>query len=144
MEVSTRKLVSYILIVVVLLSFCMVADSATHSTITNVVNSNDGNMIVETQNLTPFLKNSNGVATKPNYIISLWCKPSVKSIYAYKWYYRIWINYCPNCHHYNCLLVNPKGVSESELTCFICDSDFDGVTGKEKYNWSHKFLTYVF
>ena len=72
--------------------------------------------------------------------ISLWAKPSVRSGYSYKWHYRTWINYCPNCHHYNCLLVNPKGVPEKELTCGVCDSDFCGVTGKEKYSWSHVYL----
>ena len=72
--------------------------------------------------------------------ISLWAKPSVRSGYAYKWYYRTWVDYCPNCHHYGCLLVNPKGVPERELTCARCDSDFCGVTGKEKYSWSNKYL----
>ncbi len=78
---------------------------------------------------------------KPKYpTISMWAKPSVRSSYAYKWYYRTWINYCPNCHKYNSLLKNPKGVAEREYTCKYCDSDFCGVTGKEKYSWSHKYL----
>ena len=72
--------------------------------------------------------------------ISMWAKPSVRCGYAYKWYYRTFIDYCPNCHHYNCLLKNPKCVPENEYTCAICDSDFDGVVGKEKYSWSRVYL----
>lgn len=72
--------------------------------------------------------------------ISMWAKPSVKCGYPYKWYYRTFIDYCPNCHHYNCLLKNPKSVPENEYTCAICDSDFDGVIGKEKYSWSNVYL----
>lgn len=43
-----------------------------------------------------------------------------------------WINYCPLCHHYSCLSYNPKGTVEGELTCKICDSDFDGTSGADK------------
>ena len=72
--------------------------------------------------------------------ISMWAKPSVRCGYPYKWYYRTFVDYCPNCKHYNCLLKNPKGVPENEYTCAICDSDFDGVVGKEKYSWSNVYL----
>lgn len=72
--------------------------------------------------------------------ISMWAKPSVRCGYSYKWYYRTFIDYCPNCGHYNCLLKNPKCVPENEYTCAICDSDFDGVVGKEKYSWSNVYL----
>lgn len=81
------------------------------------------------------------VVEKPKYpLISMWAKPSVRSRYAYRWYYRTWVNYCPNCHRYNSLLKNPKSVPEGELTCKHCDSDFCGVTGKEKMWYSHKYL----
>ena len=81
------------------------------------------------------------VVEKPKYpLISMWAKPSVRSKYAYRWYYRTWVNYCPNCHRYDSLLKNPKGVPERELTCKHCDSDFCGVTGKEKMGYSHKYL----
>ena len=72
--------------------------------------------------------------------ISMWAKPSLRCGYPYKWYYRTFVDYCPNCKHYNCLLKNPKGVPENEYTCAICDSDFDGVVGKEKYSWSNVYL----
>ena len=51
---------------------------------------------------------------------------------GYSGYYE-WIDYCPNCGHYNCLLINPKGTYEGELTCGVCDSDFDGCTGADKH-----------
>lgn len=59
-------------------------------------------------------------------------KPSVSSQYSYRWYYRVWVDYCPACGHYDCLLINPKGVPESELTCSVCGADYCGVTGLDK------------
>lgn len=59
-------------------------------------------------------------------------KPSVSSQYSYRWYYRVWGDYCPACHHYGCLLVNPKGVPEGELTCSRCGADYCGVIGLDK------------
>jgi N-acetylmuramoyl-L-alanine amidase len=72
--------------------------------------------------------------------ISMWAKPSVRSNYAYKWYYKTFIDYCPHCHHYNVLLKNPKGVPEREYTCRRCDADYCAVTGKEKYSYSRYYL----
>lgn len=72
--------------------------------------------------------------------ISMWAKPSVRCGYPYRWYYCTFVDYCPNCKHYNALLKNPKMVPEREYTCRYCDSDFCGVTGKEKYSWSHVYL----
>ena len=46
-------------------------------------------------------------------------------------YYQ-YIDYCPLCHHYNCLLNNPKGTYEGEITCGRCDADYDGTTGYDK------------
>ena len=87
------------------------------------------------------IENYNVVVMKPTYpTISMWAKPSVRSGYSYKWYRFEWIDYCPNCHHYNCLLKNPKGVPEGEFTCGVCDSDYCAVTGKEKYDWSDVYL----
>lgn len=81
------------------------------------------------------------VTVKPKLpLISMWAKPSVRCGYPYKWYYRTFVDYCPNCKHYNALLKNPKGVPENEYTCRFCDSDFDGVVGKEKYSWSKVYL----
>ena len=73
-------------------------------------------------------------------LISMWAKPSVRSGYAYQWYYKTFIDYCPHCKHYNVLLKNPKGVPEREYTCRRCGADYCGVTGKEKYSWSRVYL----
>lgn len=71
--------------------------------------------------------------------ISGYFKPSVRSSYSYKWYYRTWLNKCPYCGHK--LSVNPKGVPERELTCFECDADYCGVTGYSKEGNKEKRLT---
>lgn len=47
--------------------------------------------------------------------------------------YHEWIDYCPLCDHYSCLMVNPKGTIEGEVTCAFCDADFDGCTGYDKH-----------
>lgn len=46
--------------------------------------------------------------------------------------YYTWIDYCPMCHHHDCLLINPKGTYEGEITCAVCDADYDGCTGADK------------
>jgi hypothetical protein len=77
---------------------------------------------------------------KKHKIISGYFKPNTKRL-KYKWYFKKWINYCPGCHTYGTLRVNPKHVPESELTCKKCDMDYDGVRGREKITGSHKYLT---
>jgi len=37
------------------------------------------------------------------------------------------------CGGSDCLLINPKGTIEGEITCAVCDSDFDGTSGCDKY-----------
>lgn len=46
--------------------------------------------------------------------------------------YYYWLDYCPECHHYNCLALNPKGTVEGEITCMICNADYDGTSGYDK------------
>lgn len=72
--------------------------------------------------------------------ISMKAKPSCGCHYSYKWRTKTFFNYCPNCYKINCLKKNPKRVFEKEYSCKYCDSDFCGTCGKEKYNWSHKYL----
>ena len=87
------------------------------------------------------IKSYNVVVVKPTYpTISMWAKPSVRSGYAYRWYKKTFIDYCPHCHRYNVLLKNPKGVPEREYTCRHCGADYCAVTGKEKYSWSNYYL----
>lgn len=142
---NIKKLIAGIVIVSILLFCCIAVDSA-DETIT--IDNSDVQQNI-TINDSYVLNKTAGKAVTDGKIyvdktvqptIGMWAKPSVRSRYAYKWYYRTWVNYCPNCKHYNCLLKNPKHVPEKEYTCKICDSDFCGVTGKEKYSWSHVYL----
>ena len=148
---NIKRLVIEIAIVSLLLIFCMAIDYADVITAKEVpakapkgvILVNNDSIVAVNQSASVIVgKSSDRIyREKAKYpTISMWAKPSVRSGYAYKWYYRTWINYCPNCHHYNTLLKNPKGVPEREYTCKKCDSDFCGVTGKEKYSWSHKYL----
>ena len=154
----TIKLLSGVLVLLILLAVCINFDFADNNTVSNnatkvklvnytkyngtyYVDSYNDSVIVpkKTDKLYTVKSNAKNVKKKlPT--ISMWAKPSVRCGYPYKWYYRTFINYCPNCHHYNCLLKNPKIVPENEYTCGVCDSDFDGVVGKEKYSWSNVYL----
>lgn len=49
--------------------------------------------------------------------------------------YHYWENYCPLCHTYGSLEVNPKGTYEGEITCSACDADYDGCSGYDKYDY---------
>ena len=140
------------MVVLLLLSICVTVDYAANDTITVTNNQtldrniNSSDIIV--LNDSYYAGETDGVAKlhkvvteKPKLpLVTITAKPSVRSNYAYKWYTRTWVNYCPNCKYYNVLLINPKGVPERELTCKRCSSDFCGVTGKEKYSWSHVYL----
>lgn len=66
------------------------------------------------------------------WVVEGYFKPSVASNLPYRWQYCVWDDYCPACHHHNCLLLNPKGVPEGELTCRYCGADYCGVTGLSK------------
>ncbi len=71
------------------------------------------------------------------------CSRCARNHCSYTWRTKTYINYCPNCHHYNCLGNKHKWASrhEQEITCLRCDSDFCINCGKEKYSWSNKYLT---
>ncbi len=126
------------------MSICVTVDYAANDTIVAASNQTldqDINSSVIVLNGSYYSEEKVGVAKlhkvvteKPKLpLVTITAKPSVRSNYAYKWFTRTWVNYCPNCKHYNVLLINPKGVPERELTCKRCSSDFCGVTGKEKY-----------
>ena len=158
----SKKLIDMIIIISLLLALCVAVDYATSSEVNNIDSSmmeihdksiivvNDSSDLYSNGTAIMVLNSSGGKIhidkskksekSKKLPTISMWAKPSVRCGYAYRWYYRTFIDYCPNCHHYNCLLKNPKGVPEREYTCAICDSDFDGVVGKEKYDWSNTYL----
>jgi hypothetical protein len=55
------------------------------------------------------------------------------------WYtHYAFLNYCPNCGHYNCLIRGLK--RNDELTCIYCDSDYS-FSGREKVYHSGAWLT---
>ena len=131
-----------------LLSVCVSVDYADEDITINQTMNDTNCTLVNDTHYSHEIIHENGVARihkvvieKPKYpLISMWAKPSVRSSYSYRWYYKTFINYCPHCHHYNVLLKNPKGVPEREYTCRRCGADYCAVTGKEKFSWSHYYL----
>ena len=144
-----KALILGIIGALLLLSVCVSVDYADEDITANQTIENNTNCtLVNDTHYSHEIIHENGVARihkivveKPKYpLISMWAKPSVRSSYAYRWYKKTFINYCPHCHHYNVLLKNPKGVPEREYTCRRCGADYCAVTGKEKYSWSHYYL----
>ncbi|MDO5849133.1 MAG: transglutaminase domain-containing protein [Methanobrevibacter sp.] len=77
-----------------------------------------------------------------DYSMTVVMKPSVSTKnYKYINYETTWLSYCPKCGYYATLLNNPKGTPEGEITCAQCDSDYCGVTGKNKIASSNVYLT---
>ena len=142
-----KALLLSIIFVLLLLSVCAGVDYADEITVNQTMNDTNCTLVNDTHYSHEII-HENGVARihkvvieKPKYpLISMWAKPSVRSGYAYRWYYKTFIDYCPHCHHYNVLLKNPKGVPEREYTCRRCGADYCAVTGKEKYSWSYYYL----
>ena len=146
---NTKTLILGIIGVLLLLSICVSVDYADEPITVNQTIKNDTNCtLVNGTHYSHEIIHENGVARihkivveKPKYpLISMWAKPSVRSNYAYRWYRKTFIDYCPHCHHYNVLLKNPKGVPEREYACRRCGADYCAVTGKEKFSWSHYYL----
>ena len=152
---NIKGLLFGIFIVVVLLSFCMALDSADE--ISNINESSlphnipKGTIVMNNSSIVAVNESASVIVVKHNDVIhtikpkhskvGMYAKPSCGCRYSYKyWYYREFVNYCPNCKHYNVLLKNPKGTFEKEWTCKRCSSDFCGVCGKEKYSWSRVYL----
>ena len=75
-------------------------------------------------------------------LVKITAKPSCGCRHSYCWHIREFENYCPKCHRYDCLGNKHKygAKYEQEVTCLVCDADFCGVCGKEKYSWSHSYL----
>ena len=108
---NIEKLIAGIAIVTVLLICCIAVDSADE---TIVVDNNDSLQQipegVTVINDSYVLKKNSGMAVSDGKVyeekptITMWAKPSVRSKYAYRWYKKSFVDYCPNCHHYNVLL----------------------------------------
>ena len=145
---NIKALLLSIIFVLLLLSVCAGVDYADEITVNQTINNDTNCTLVNDTHYSHEIIHENGVARihkvvieKPKYpLISMWAKPSVRSGYAYRWYKKTFIDYCPHCHRYNVLLKNPKGVPEREYTCRRCGADYCAVTGKEKYSWSHYYL----
>lgn len=147
-----KKLVCGIIFVLILLALCMAVDSADENitissnyTGTSMVKLNDTNKVLlvnESDSYFTVKSNDKVHMVAPKYpIVGMYAKPSCGCKYSYKyWYYKEFVNYCPNCHHYNVLVKNPKGTYEREWTCRRCSSDFCGVCGKEKMSYSNVYL----
>ena len=146
---NIKALLLSIIFVLLLLSVCAGVDYADEITVNQTIKNDTNCTLVNDTHYSHEIIHENGVARihkvvveKPKYpLISMWAKPSVRSGYAYKWYYKTFIDYCPHCHRYNVLLKNPKGVPEREYTCRRCGADYCAVTGKEKYSFSKYYLT---
>ena len=157
------KKTATILFISIFLLLSLSADTAekTDDTITNINDSSSLQTISENVTIingTYILDNNSGIAKTDGKIyvdksiekekptITMTGKPSctkcARNHCAYTWRTKTYLNYCPNCHHWNCLGNKHKkgAVHEKEITCFRCDSDFCVNCGKEKYSWSHKYL----
>ena len=151
---NIKSLLIGIFIVILLLCVCVSVDYADENI---VVTANQTNLSVS--NCTEIggvhyddvivnrskghIESYNVVSVKPHYpVITIVAKPSCGCRHSYTWHKRSFVDYCPHCHHYNCLVNKHKWQSryEQELTCKICDSDFCGVCGKTKYSWSNVYL----
>jgi len=154
---NIKALLLVILGVLLLLSVCISVDYADDN-ITVTANQSQANVTNCTEidgvhydnriiNGTGVAKLHKIVTEKPKYpLITMTGKPSCSRCYrnhcSYTWRTKTYINYCPNCHHYNCLGNKHKWGSthEQEITCFRCDSDYCVNCGKEKYSWSKVYL----
>lgn len=142
---NIKNLLFWILILVVLLTICVAVDSAEEINISNVdyrnVSVNDSFVNLQSNATSNITISARDTVHQMYPTVSMYAKPSCGCRYSYKyWYYREFVNYCPNCHQYNVLLKNPKGTFEREWTCKRCSSDFCGVCGKEKMGYSKVYL----
>ena len=158
---NTKRLLLGIIIVLVLLSVCVSVDYASENNTTAIVVAD--NQTVNLSNITNvkvlndshcILVNGSGTAKLNKVVvekekvpvIAMTGKPSCtrcsRNGVPYRWFTKKYVNYCPNCKHWNCLGNKHKrgAVHEKEISCFRCDSDFCICCGKEKYSWSRVYL----
>lgn len=147
-EGNIKRYIVGIVTVLVLLGICVNLDYAMNEsdtvTISNVCNETvevNNSSYVDFYNKSTITVNPNDQLHTDVPLITATGKPSCGCRYSYRyWYTRTYVDYCPNCHRYNTLLINPKCVYEKELTCKACSSDYCIVCGKEKYSWSRVYL----
>ena len=161
MMVKKMKKIATILFISIFLLLSLSADTAekTDDVITNINSSNNLQSIskdVIIINDTYVLDENAGIAKTDGKIytdksvkptITMTGKPSctrcARNHCSYTWRTKTYVNYCPNCKHWNCLGNKHKrgSVHEKEISCFRCDSDFCVNCGKEKYSWSKVYLS---
>lgn len=142
---------------IVLLCVCITVDYAdtnitNNATMNMSVNDSSNVLLLDDDESNIVVKSSDKIHTVPRKVaeqklpmITMTGKPSCGCNYGYYWHTRTYINYCPNCHHYNCLGNKHKHNArfEQEISCYNCDSDFCICCGKEKYSWSRVYLRRV-
>lgn len=158
---NIKKLLIAIGIVLILLGICVTVDYADDTISNTNVSSLDVSALKDNYTLVNgsyVLPSDAGVAktdgkvyvdksVKTTPTITMTGRPSctccARNCCSYTWRTKTYVNYCPNCHHHNCLGNKHKrgAVHEKEITCFRCDSDFCVNCGKEKYSWSSRRLT---
>ena len=160
MMVKKMKKIATILFISIFLLLSLSADTAekTDDVITNINSSNNLQSISKDViiNDTYVLPKDAGIAKSDGKIytdksvkptITMTGKPSctrcTRNHCSYTWRTKTYVNYCPNCKHWNCLGNKHKrgAVHEKEISCFRCDSDFCVNCGKEKYSWSKVYLS---
>lgn len=160
MMVKKMKKIATILFISIFLLLSLSADTAekTDDVITNINSSNNLQSISKDViiNDTYVLPKDAGIAKSDGKIytdksvkptITMTGKPSctrcARNHCSYTWRTKTYVNYCPNCKHWNCLGNKHKrgSVHEKEISCFRCDSDFCVNCGKEKYSWSKVYLS---
>lgn len=160
MMVKKMKKIATILFISIFLLLSLSADTAekTDDVITNINSSNNLQSISKDViiNDTYVLPKDAGIAKSDGKIytdksvkptITMTGKPSctrcTRNHCSYTWRTKTYVNYCPNCKHWNCLGNKHKrgSVHEKEISCFRCDSDFCVNCGKEKYSWSKVYLS---
>lgn len=157
-----KKLIIGIIIMIIILLVCVHIDNATD--ITSSANNTTSNLTLQEMkiNETYYVNmNKTGKAVKnetvkaePDLpIVSITAKPSCgcnylkPGKYKYKWYTTSFINHCPKCGKWGTLrnIYKPTAKYEYELTCDMrlggCDADYCGVCGKDKFSWSHYYIT---
>ena len=143
---NIKTLIIWIFIIIMLLTICVAVDNAEEITVNNAnctkVQVNDTFVNLQSNATSNITVNARDTVHQMYPTVSMYAKPSCGCRHSYKyWYYCEFVNYCPNCHHYNVLVKNPKGTFEREWTCKRCSSDYCAVCGKEKYSWSRVYLT---
>lgn len=162
-----EKLINGIIIVSLLLAVCVTVDYATNDTITNYNNNSSVLDELDDENITfvngsYLLDENSGIAKTDGKIytektvkkkknkaptITITSRPSCGCRHKYAWHTRTFKSYCPHCHKQGTLDNVHKWLArhEQELTCSVakggCGADYCGVCGKEKYSWSHYYLT---